>query len=62
MKLSKITQRFISLVFLVALCCGYAHAQKLIVVGWNIESGGATDAAIAARVRRFQGVDNVSSM
>jgi endonuclease/exonuclease/phosphatase family metal-dependent hydrolase len=55
MKLS--TQRFTSLVFLVALFGGYAHAQRLTVVGWNIESGGATDEAVAARVRRFQGVD-----
>ena len=57
MKLSTTLQRFISVVFLVALCCGYAHAQRLVVVGWNIESGGATDAAVAQRVRRFQGVD-----
>jgi hypothetical protein len=57
MKLSSILQRFISLVFLVALCgvCGYA--QRLVVVGWNIESGGATDSAVARRVRSFQGVD-----
>ena len=55
MKLS--TQRFISVVFLVALCGVYARAQRLTVVGWNIESGGATDAAVAARVRRFQGID-----
>ena len=57
MKLSSTLQRFISIVFLVALCGGYAHAQRLVVVGWNIESGGATDAAVAQRVRRFQGVD-----
>jgi hypothetical protein len=57
MKLSSTLQRFISLMFLVALCGGYAHAQRLIVVGWNIESGGATDAAVAQRVRSFQGVD-----
>jgi len=48
MKLSSTLQRFISLVFLVALCGGYAHAQRLIVVGWNIESGGATDATAGA--------------
>jgi hypothetical protein len=57
MKLSPTLQRFILLVFLVVLCGGYAHAQRLIVVGWNIESGGATDAAVAQWVRRFQGVD-----
>jgi hypothetical protein len=57
MKLSTITQRFISLVFLVALCGVCAYAQRLVVVGWNIESGGATDAAVAQRVRSFQGVD-----
>lgn len=57
MKLSTTLQRFISVVFLVALCGGYAHAQRLVVVGWNIESGGATDAAIAQLVRSFQGVD-----
>jgi len=57
MKLSTTLQRFISLVFLVALCGGYAHAQRLVVVGWNIESGGATNAAVAGRVRSFQGVD-----
>jgi hypothetical protein len=57
MKLSTITQRFIFFAVLVALCGGYAQAQRLIVVGWNIESGGATDAAVAQRVRSFQGVD-----
>src|SRR5262245_36697828 len=57
MKLSSTLQRFISLVFLVLMCGGYVHAQKLIVVGWNIESGGATNAAVAQRVRSFQGVD-----
>jgi len=57
MKLSTTLQRFISLVFLVALCGGYAHAQRLVVVGWNIESGGATNAAVAQRLRSFQGVD-----
>jgi hypothetical protein len=36
---------------------GYVHAQRLVVVGWNIESGSATDVAVAQRVRRFQGVD-----
>ncbi len=57
MKLSKLSRRFISVVFLVALCGAIAHAQRLVVVGWNIESGGATDAAISQRVRSFQGVD-----
>ena len=57
MKLSTITQRFISLVFLVALCGVCAYAQRLVVVGWNIESGGATDAAVAQRVSSFQSVD-----
>jgi hypothetical protein len=57
MNLSAITQRFIFVVFLAALCGGYAHAQRLLIVGWNIESGGATDAAVAQRVRSFQGVD-----
>jgi hypothetical protein len=55
--LGSILQRFISVTFLVALCCGYAHAQRLVVVGWNIKSGGATDAAVAHRFRRFQGAD-----
>jgi len=57
MKLSSTIQRFIFVVFLVAVCGGYAHAQRLVVVGWNIESGGATDSAVVQRVRRFQGVD-----
>jgi hypothetical protein len=57
MKLSSTLQRFISLVFLIALCGGYGHAQRLVVVGWNIESGGATDGAVAQRVRSFQGID-----
>ena len=57
MKLSTTLQRFISLTFLAALCGGYAHAQSLIAIGWNLESSGATDAAIARRIRRFQGVD-----
>ena len=35
MKLSTITQRFISPVFLVALCGVCAYAQRLVVVGWN---------------------------
>jgi len=56
-KLSKITQQFISVVILVAACGVYASAQRLIVVGWNIESGGATDAAVAQRVRAFQSID-----
>jgi hypothetical protein len=57
MKLSAITRRFIFVVFLAALCGGYAHAQRLVIVGWNIESGGATDAVVTQRVRSFQGVD-----
>jgi hypothetical protein len=57
MKLSTILQRFISVAFLVALFGVYASAQRLTVIGWNLESGGSSSTAIAERVRRFQGVD-----
>jgi endonuclease/exonuclease/phosphatase family metal-dependent hydrolase len=57
MKLSKTLQQFISVVILVAACGVCARAKRLIIVGWNIESGGATDAAVAQRVRTFQSVD-----
>jgi len=56
MKLSSTLQRFISVIYLAEMC-GYIHAQRLTVLGWNIESGGATDAAIAQRVRLFQDVE-----
>jgi hypothetical protein len=57
MKLSTTFQRFISVAFLVALFGVYASAQRLTVIGWNLESGGSSSTAIAERVRRFQGVD-----
>jgi hypothetical protein len=57
MKLSITFQRLISAAFLVALVCVYASAQRLTVVGWNLESGGSSSTAIDERVRRFQGVD-----
>jgi hypothetical protein len=57
MTLRKALQRFITVVFLVAVSGIYAGAQRLTVVGWNLESGGSSTTAIAERVRRFQGVD-----
>jgi hypothetical protein len=57
MKLSRTLQRLISVAFLSALFGVSASAQRLTVVGWNLESGGSSITAIAERVRRFQGVD-----
>lgn len=57
MKLHTTLQRFIPAAFLVALSGIYASAQRLTVIGWNLESGGSSSTAIAERVRRFQGVD-----
>jgi endonuclease/exonuclease/phosphatase family metal-dependent hydrolase len=57
MTLRATLQRIISVAFLLALFGVYAQAQRLTVVGWNLESGGSSISAIAERVRRFQGVD-----
>jgi hypothetical protein len=57
MELSTTLQRFISVAFLVAMSGIHASAQRLTVIGWNLESGGSSSTAIDERVRRFQGVD-----
>ncbi len=57
MKLRTTLQRFIAAAFLVALSGIYASAQRLTVIGWNLESGGSSSTKIAERVRKFQGVD-----
>ncbi|HEU0174963.1 MAG TPA: hypothetical protein VFV58_11950 [Blastocatellia bacterium] len=57
MELSITLQRFISVAFLVGLFGVYASAQRLTVIGWNLDSGGSSITAITERVRRFQGVD-----
>lgn len=44
-------------VLLLLLFCLPTLGQRLVVVGWNLESGESSDTFIANRVKTFQGVD-----
>lgn len=55
--MSQAKLRVILAICLLALCNLPALAQRLVIVGWNLESGESSDSFIANRVRTFQGVD-----
>jgi hypothetical protein len=50
-------QRAVASIILLLAFSGLAAAQRVTVVGWNVESGGANPRDISRRVRAFQGVD-----